>query len=90
MTCTHCGTDISDKALVCYRCGHATSEPRVRPGEAPGRPGRIPVIAALLILVLGALFMAQAAVGTAPRIVSWVVAGLAAIVIVWRLWRGRG
>jgi hypothetical protein len=33
--------------------------------------------------------MSQAAVGQAPRLVSWVVAGLAVVVFVWRFWRGR-
>jgi hypothetical protein len=38
MICTHCGTEIADKALVCYRCGHATAEPAVKPGvPAAGR-----------------------------------------------------
>ncbi|HEX7484556.1 MAG TPA: zinc ribbon domain-containing protein [Vicinamibacterales bacterium] len=89
MICQHCGTEIADKALVCYRCGHATSEPLARPGQAPKPGSRIPVIAALLVLILGALFMSQAAVGEAPHLVSWVVAGLAVIVLVWRFWRGR-
>jgi hypothetical protein len=31
MRCTHCGTEIADKALICFRCGRATSEPRVKP-----------------------------------------------------------
>jgi hypothetical protein len=90
MICKQCGTEIADKALVCYRCGRATVAAQVRPGQARGRRSRIPVIAALLILILGALFMSQAAVGEAPRFVSWVVAGLAVIVLVWRFWRGRG
>jgi hypothetical protein len=89
MICQHCGTEIADKALVCYRCGHATSEPLGRSGQAPKPGSRIPVIAALLVLILGALFMSQAAVGEAPHLVSWVVAGLAVIVLVWRFWRGR-
>ena len=33
MKCTHCGTEIADKALICYRCGHATAEPRIKPPE---------------------------------------------------------
>ena len=89
MICKHCGTEIADKALVCYRCGDATSEPRVRPGQAPVLRSRVPVVAALLVLILGALFMGQAAAGEAPRIVSWVVAGLALIVLAWRFWRRR-
>jgi hypothetical protein len=38
MICRSCGTEIADKALVCYRCGQATSEPKVRPAvPASGR-----------------------------------------------------
>lgn len=33
MKCRQCGTEIADKALICYRCGRATTEPRVRPPE---------------------------------------------------------
>lgn len=33
MRCIHCGTDIADKALICFRCGNATAAPRVRPPE---------------------------------------------------------
>jgi hypothetical protein len=43
MTCRHCGTDIADKALICYRCGRATAEPRVTPpadGSLFDRPRR--------------------------------------------------
>jgi len=31
MTCRNCGTEIADKALICYRCGKATSDPRIKP-----------------------------------------------------------
>jgi hypothetical protein len=87
MICKHCGTEIADKALVCYRCGHATAEPRVQPGRAPSAPSRIPMMAALAVLILAALYMTQAAQGEVPRVVSWVAAGLAAVVLVW--WIGR-
>jgi uncharacterized membrane protein YvbJ len=64
MTCTHCGTDIADKALICYRCGHATSEPRVKPPASgsifePARRSRRPlavvagVVAAVALGLLG-------------------------------------
>ena len=47
------------------------------------------MVAALLVLILGAVYMSQAAAGEAPRVVSWAVAGLAAVVLVWWIWRGR-
>src|SRR3954467_6553034 len=57
MICTHCGTEIADKALICYRCGNATTEPRFKPPsegslfEKPRR-SRMP----LVIIVLAVLF----------------------------------
>lgn len=89
MTCKHCGTEIAEKALVCYRCGRATAEPTTQPAPDVRPRSRIPVVAALLVLILGAVYMAQAAAGEAPRFVSWAVAGLAALVLVWWFWRGR-
>jgi hypothetical protein len=89
MICKHCGTEIADKALVCYRCGRATADAATGPAPAARQRSRIPVVAALLVLILGAVYMSQAVAGEAPRIVSWSVAGLAAVVLVWWFWRGR-
>ncbi len=61
MTCTHCGTEIADKALICFRCGHATSKPRVKPpatGSILQRRRRLalPIVGTiLLVILLGAL-----------------------------------
>lgn len=35
MICQSCGTEIADKAIVCYRCGAATTAPRRRRPAAP-------------------------------------------------------
>jgi len=64
MICTNCGTEIADKALICYRCGQATTEPRVKPpveGSLFDRPRRrrspmTMVIVAIVISVLLALW----------------------------------
>jgi len=60
MICAHCGTEIADKALICYRCGHATTEPRVKPpveGSLFERPRRrrLPIVAIVILIVLIAL-----------------------------------
>lgn len=89
MICTHCGTEIADKALVCYRCGQATFEPKVKPGQAARPRNRFVLVAALVVVLLGALYMGQAAAGEAPRLLSWVVAVLAAVVLAWRVWARR-
>ena len=31
MNCRSCGTEIADKALICFRCGAATTDPVRRP-----------------------------------------------------------
>jgi uncharacterized membrane protein YvbJ len=56
MICKYCGTEIADKALICYRCGNATMEPRIKPpAEGPlferPRRSRIPVVVAVLIVL---------------------------------------
>ena len=60
MICAHCGTEIADKALICYKCGHATTEPRIKPpSEGPlfGRPRRSPVPVVIMVLILLALIL---------------------------------
>jgi len=60
MICKTCGTEIADKALICYRCGNATTEPRIKPpadGPLFDRPrrSRMPVIAMVVLIVLAIL-----------------------------------
>ena len=64
MTCTHCGAQIAEKALICYRCGNATTEPRIKPPddvslfERPRR-SRLPLVA-IVVLILLAIIAAWA------------------------------
>ena len=60
MKCRFCGTEIADKALICYKCGNATTEPRIKPpdeGPILGRPrrSRLPYVAIAIIVVLALL-----------------------------------
>ncbi len=57
MICKHCGTEIADKALICYRCGNATTDPRIKPpseGSLFERPrrSRLPVVAIVILIIL--------------------------------------
>jgi len=69
MICKHCGTEIADKALICYRCGNATTEPRVKPPsqgplfERPRR-SRMPVVAIVVLILLA--FLIAWALGWQP------------------------
>ena len=41
MQCRNCGTEIADKAIVCYRCGVGTTDPVRKPVTAPARPAAV-------------------------------------------------
>jgi uncharacterized membrane protein YvbJ len=57
MQCRSCGATIADKALICYRCGTATTEAKYQPAT-PGRASSsssrtlIATVIAIAVLVL--------------------------------------
>ena len=58
MVCRQCGTEIADKALICYKCGTATTEAKHKPYVAPRRRATSTIVwavigvAVLVLLVL--------------------------------------
>jgi hypothetical protein len=62
MQCRHCGTEIADKAIICFRCGAGTTDP-VRKA-VPIRKKRSPLLS-LVVLVL--LFLLGLYLGYAAR-----------------------
>jgi len=91
VTCRQCGTEIADKALICYRCGRSTTDERAQAGRgaAGARRPVWPAALALAVLVLAGLFMATAAAGRVPNWLRWSVVGLAAVALAGRLVRRR-
>lgn len=57
MICRNCGTEIADKAIVCYRCGTATAGPRMTPG-APPKPRRARLAVTLSVIVVAVVIAA--------------------------------
>ena len=69
MLCRQCGTEIADKALICYRCGTATTEAKYQPYVTPkGRRTStiIYVVIAIALLVLLAWFLLHSSGTQAP------------------------
>jgi hypothetical protein len=92
MICRNCGTEIADKAIVCYRCGTSTAEPARKPAEIRPARGRVLPLAALILLVLAALFLGRAGETIIPssyRLAAQAVLGAAIFVTVGRMIRRR-
>ena len=90
MICTNCGTEIADKAIVCFRCGTPTAIPaELRPTQRPAAPRRSIVIP-LIIVVLAAVLALIAPAGSNLRLLAWAVAGVELVVgVIWPLVRKR-
>jgi hypothetical protein len=93
MQCRSCGTEIAEKAIVCYRCGASTSDPVRR--AVPVTRTRSPILSlgVLVVLVLLALYLGQASrTASSPeglQLVAGLCAGGALAVLLLRLLRRR-
>ena len=58
MKCRECGTEIADKALICFRCGASVQEAVHKPYVAPKKKRPLIVYAIFIVLVLIAIIMA--------------------------------
>jgi hypothetical protein len=93
MQCRHCGTEIADKAIICFRCGASTTDP-VRKA-APLKPKRSPWLLAVvvLVLVLVALYLGQlsrtAANPQLPQLAAGLALGIAVVVLLIGIFRRR-
>jgi membrane protein YdbS with pleckstrin-like domain len=93
MQCRNCGTEIADKAIVCYRCGQATTDP-VRKA-VPVKPRRSPLVFVVTaaVLLLAALYAGYTSYDMADperwQTIAGVLAGAALMVVVLGLLRLR-
>lgn len=93
MLCKHCGTEIADKAIICFRCGAGTTDPVRQPGRVPRRGNPLLGLAVVAVLLLLALYLGQAsrtmADPDAYRTIAAVLVGAALVVLVARIVRRR-
>jgi hypothetical protein len=87
MMCRNCGTEIADKALICYRCGTATTEARYQPVPIRNRritSGSLIAAVVLMLFALGGLSLAITATDSTVRLVAGLVSGLCVVILVLR------
>ena len=92
MNCRSCGTEIADKALICYRCGTATTEAKFKPAVVQRRSpwSLIVSLIAIVVLALAALYIRQAeSGGGTSRLFNWLAVAAAVLVVVVRAYLRR-
>ena len=93
MQCRSCGTEIADKAIVCFRCGAGTTDPVRRAVKIT--PKRSPLVSLVLmvVLVVMALYLGQASrVAGSPdtyKLAAGICVGVALTVLLVRILRRR-
>ena len=85
MKCRNCGTEIADKALICYRCGESTTIPRVQPPSPPAHRGPIPVVIAMLVIIVAAVVGLPYLPPGPEQMAGWAAVLAAVFLSVWRL-----
>ena len=91
MKCRQCGTEIAANALICFRCGAATSETGQREAESrpAGRPWA-PILLGVVLLLAAGFFATLAAGGQPVSPAVWLMLGGAGVLLTWRLLGGAG
>lgn len=57
MTCRNCGAEIADKALICYRCGSATTEAKYKPAAVRAKSSKRGPMLTIIVLVIALLLL---------------------------------
>lgn len=92
MICRNCGTEIADKAIVCYRCGTGTTDPVRRPAAIRTRQRRLLPFVTLVLMVLLALYLGQAGETVVPPgygLAVGLAIGVAILLLIVRIARRR-
>jgi MYXO-CTERM domain-containing protein len=93
MKCRSCGTEIADKAIICYRCGAGTTDPIRKPVAIP--PARSPWpsivigIAPILIAIYLLMSSGQSAHPRATEVAGGALAVLGIVLLTLRIRRRR-
>jgi hypothetical protein len=87
MKCRSCGTEIAEKAIVCFRCGTPTDLPaapvRGRPPRRRALPAWVAALAVLVIILLAVWLLALTPEGSMARGGGWTAVVVLTALVVW-------
>jgi hypothetical protein len=64
MKCRSCGAEIAANALICYKCGTATTEPKIKPPARTSGLGRGRIAGLILLGLALAAVVREVACGS--------------------------
>jgi uncharacterized membrane protein YvbJ len=87
MKCRQCGSEIADKALVCYRCGTATTESKYKApvGKKPSSMTLVVTVLTVILVVLFGFYVQRTSAGGASAELRWLVVAVAAAIVAIRV-----
>lgn len=92
MQCRNCGAQIADKALICYKCGTATTEAKYQPAVLPrtsSRSGLVATVIALALIVVLFVVMGRVATGETSQYVRYAAVAVAVVIVALRAYARR-
>src|SRR6266403_950664 len=84
MQCRSCGAEIADKALICYKCGTATTEAKYQPAEpqkSSSRAGLVATVIALALILVLFIVMGRVATGEPSQWLRYAAVVVAVIIV---------
>ena len=87
MTCDDCGQEIADNALICYKCGAATTAREREPAaiDDAGRRRWSALFLAVVFLGVVLFFVSELVRGRPPAPLVWLMLACAGGLLAWRL-----
>jgi uncharacterized membrane protein YvbJ len=92
MQCRNCGTEIADKALICYKCGTATTEARYQPAArqtSSSRAGLVATVIAIALIVVLFVVMGRVTTGETSQWVRYSAVVVAVLIVALRAFARR-
>ena len=89
MKCRQCGTEIAEKALICYKCGTATTEAKYQPVDIRPRQSFVSFVIPflLVLLMLFGVYAGEMGASDTNRLIGWATAVVAVVLLGIRLAR---
>jgi len=88
MNCRNCGTEIAEKALICFKCGTATAEAVHKPvviREGTPATSFYATLLTLDLIGLVGLYLGFTSESDSTRLIGWALFVVATVLVVTRI-----